>query len=272
MQYILTCIGMLLLMATQAARAEPIEFGILPVLSTRSIITLYDPLREYLERRLGLHVILATAPDYRTYIARTQNREFRYLMTAPHFARLAQLESGYRPMVRVKHEQLALLLTDKATGVANLAALRGKIIATPDSLAVVTLMGMEMLRAASLSLGKDVTLRAFPSFNSALIALRNGEVAAAFSSPVALTQMPEDQRRGLITLATSQPQLPVCYLANPSAPPSEVAAMTHALLEFEATPEGQAFFKKTGYEGFRALQEVDLRTMDRYVKEIKKRL
>ncbi|MDH4275517.1 MAG: phosphate/phosphite/phosphonate ABC transporter substrate-binding protein, partial [Gammaproteobacteria bacterium] len=103
--------GVLWVITARAAEPAMIEFGVLPVLSTRSNITLYEPLRDYLERRVGKKVVLTTAIDYRSYVARTQHREFQYLVTAPHFARLAQVGAGYRPMVRVKRDQLALLLT-----------------------------------------------------------------------------------------------------------------------------------------------------------------
>ncbi|MDH4275618.1 MAG: phosphate/phosphite/phosphonate ABC transporter substrate-binding protein, partial [Gammaproteobacteria bacterium] len=119
---------------------------------------------------------------------------------------------------------------------------------------------------------KDYALRAFPSFNSAVIALRSGEVAAALSSPPALNQMPEAQRQGLVTLATSKPGLPLCYLAHPNLSDAQVQTMTRILLEFGDTPEGVAFFQKTGYEGYVPLTTSDLRAMDAYVAEIKPRL
>ena len=95
--------GSALLFALGGASADntTIEIGILPTLSTRTILATYQPLREYVEEKLGQPVTLVTAADYRTFLDRTQRGEYRFVVTAPHYARLAQSEAGYVPMVRL---------------------------------------------------------------------------------------------------------------------------------------------------------------------------
>lgn len=259
--------------AAVAQQTEAIEFGILPTLSARTILTTYQPLRIYLEAQLKKPVLFVTAPDYRTFIERTQRGEYRYVITAPHFARLAQKEAGYRPLVRVKRELQALLVTDKRAGVSDIAALRGKMVATPDPLAIISMLGAELLSERGLTPGRDVTFKAQASFNSAVIAMRNGESAGAITAPTALNQMPAETRDNLITLATSKAVPHVMCLASSKVPAEEAAEVTRLLLAFAApNASAEEFFKATGFIGFARPTDAELRALDSYVVELKKHL
>lgn len=255
-----------------AETSDAIEFGILPTLSARTILTTYQPLRVYLEQHLKRPVNFVTAPDYVTYIERTRRGEYHYLITASHFARMAQKDSGYRPLVRVKRELQALLVTEKLTGISNLSELRGKSVTTPDSLAVVSLLAAELLREHGLSPGRDVKLLAQNSFNSAVIAMRNGESAAAITSVTALKQMSADARAELVTLATTKSVPHNVCLANSKVPPREAAEMTRLLLTFGDTAAGEAFFRDTGFIAFVRPTEEELRALDGYVADVKRQL
>lgn len=255
-----------------AQHSDSIEFGVLPTLSARTILSTYQPLREYLEAQLKRPVLFVTAPDYRTFIERTQRGEYRYVITASHFARLAQKEAGYRPLVRVKRELQALLVTDKSTGIGDVAGLRGKVVTTPDNLAIISMLGAEQLRNNGLTPGRDVTMRAQASFNSAVIAMRNGESAAAITAPTALNQMPADVRESLVTLATSKAVSHVVSLANAKVPAEEAATMQRLLTEFSKQPAGKEFFQATGFIEFVPVRDEDLRALDAYVADLKKQL
>jgi len=255
-----------------AQHPDNIEFGVLPTLSARTILNTYQPLREYLEAQLKMPVLFVTAPDYRTFIERTQRGEYRYVITASHFARLAQKEAGYRPLVRVKRELQGLLVTDKSTGVGDIAGLRGKVITTPDSLAIISMLGAELLRNNGLVPGRDVSMRAQVSFNSAVIAMRNGESAAAVTAATALNQMPAEVRDSLITLATSKSVSHVVSMANGKVPAEEAATMQRLLSEFGRQPAGKEFFQATGFIDFVRVSEEELRVLDVYVADLKKQL
>ena len=272
-RYFLTALALLSpTLPAAAENTDAIEFGILPTLSSRSILTTYQPLRIYLEQHLKRPVQFVTAPDYRTYIERTQRGEYRYLITAAHFARLAQKEAGYQPLVRVKRELAALLVTDKRSGITHIAELRGKLVSTPDSLAIISMLGEELFRAHGLLPGRDVRLRAQTSFNSALIAMRNGDSAAAITAATALKQMPAEVRENLVTLATSQSVPHNVCLASPKVPPQEAAKMRRLLLAFGATTAGEAFFRTTGFISFVRPTEKELRALDGYVVDLKRQL
>ena len=255
--------------------AEPgtLEIGIIPTLSTRTILATYQPLRGYLEEQLQQPVSLITAPDYRTFVERTQRGEYRFVITAPHFARFAQVEAGYRPLVRVKRELRALLVTRTDNGIARVADLRGKSVSTPEGLAVVTMLGEQLLRDQGLTPGRDVEVKHLASFNSAVLAVHNGETAAAFTAATALKQMPPDVRNSLREIAATGSVPHVIFLAHPKVPAADEKRMTELLLAFETrSPAGIKFFEKTGFAGYVRPTAAELRRLDPYVAEVKKQL
>jgi phosphonate transport system substrate-binding protein len=256
-----------------AAEAQPIEIGIIPTLSTRTILSTYQPLRDYLAERLARPVVLVTAPDYRSFIARTQRREYRVVVTAPHFARLAQLETGYVPLVRVKRELRGIIVVRRDSGIASLADLRGKTIATPENLAIVTMLGEQLLQKAGLEPGRDVDVHHTQSFNSAMLAVHGGQASAAVTAATALKQMAPEVRESLREIAATDAVPHVMYLAHPETSAEEVRELRALLAAFETQqPAGAEFFQRTGFVGLVPPTADDLRVLDPYVSRLKRRL
>jgi ABC-type phosphate/phosphonate transport system substrate-binding protein len=119
---------------------------------------------------------------------------------------------------------------------------------------------------------RDVTVRSLASFNSAILAVVNGEAAAAVTAPTALNQMPEATRASVRTIAASPAVPPLMYLASPAVPAAEVEAVQRALLAFGAEPGGREFFKRTGFDGYAPLTTDELRALDPYVAGLKRQL
>jgi len=271
------CLSLLpgLCLGQPLAAAEPaaLEIGILPTLSTRTILTTYQPLREYLQTRLKRPVTLVTAPDYRTYIDRTRRGDYRFLVTAPHFARLAEQESGYRPLVRVKRELHGIVVVRRDSAFRNIADLRGQVVASPENIAIITMLGLELLKKNGLTPGKDITVQPHPSFNAAILAVQNQQTAAAITAPTALNQMSEALRDSLRVIGTTANTPHVIFLANRQVPNPEAEQLTRALLEFIHDQRyGAAFFKQTGFQGYQRTTPAEMRSLDPYVLELRHQL
>lgn len=262
-------------LSTHAA-AEPqqraVEMGILPTLSARTILKTYQPVRDYLEAGLDQPIQLVTAPDYRTFVERTQSGTYRYLVTAPHFARFAQQEAGYQPLVRVRRELRALLVADATRTVRTVDDLRGQVVTAPDPLAIITMLGAALLREHGLQPGKDVTVQRMPSFNSAVIAVLNGKSAGAITAATALRQMPANVRDRLVTIASSEVVPHVIYMAGPEVPHTEVERARNLLLNMSADPNGLSFLERTGFAGLDPVSDDELKSLDPYVTELKQAL
>jgi len=265
----------LLLALTGTARAEtraaaPLEVGVFPYLSTRALLATYQPLQQYLSQQLRRPVIIVTAPDMRTFVERTQAGAYPFVVTAPHFARLAQREAGYRPLLRAKRDLTGVVLVADGGAVREVADLRGKTLATPDALAIITHLGLNLLRAQGLTPGKDVAIEEMPSHSSAVLAVKHGAVAAAVVSNTAFLQMPADHRTGLRVL-TQTPQVPhVMLLAGRDVAPQDADRFVQLVRDFvDNTPEGRKFIDGLGYLGLRPPTETELRSLDIYLEGLK---
>ncbi|MHB1292073.1 MAG: phosphate/phosphite/phosphonate ABC transporter substrate-binding protein [Sulfuricella sp.] len=270
---LLFCLAGLLALLPARLAAEPpaLEIAIFPYLSTRTLLTSYQPLQADLEKKLQRPVLLVTATDFRTFAERTQRGEYRYVITAPHFARLAQKEAGYQPMLMAKASLVAIAVVEKNSPLRNVAELRGKTVAVPDPLAIVSMLGTQLLRANGLVPGKDVTLRPALSHNSAVLSVLRGDSAAAFTELATLKQMPEEIKNGVRVLAATEGFPNVIYLAHPEVPAGEVAQMTATLLEFaEKTPQGRKLYGEIlGHLGLVAPSPKELQRLDPFVSELK---
>ena len=147
---------------------------------------------------------------------------------------------------------------------------RGKTVATPDNIAIITMLGTKLLRANGLEPGKDVVLLTMPSHDAAVWSLQNGDSAAAIISGTALQQMPIELKGGIRSLASSNGVHPIMFMAHPKVPSGEVKLMTTLLLDFaENTPQGRNFMRDAGYLGLLPSTSKEMKSLDPYVKELK---
>jgi len=262
-------LGLALISTQLRAAPPPLEIGIFPYLSTRTVLTLHQPLRHYLEKTSGRQVQLYTAPDFKTFVERTQHGDYDVVVTAPHFARLAQTEAGYAPLAMYTRELHGLVVVAKDSTYKDLGDLRGKSVAIPNRLAIVTSMSLQLLRDRGLQPGSDFKLLAAASHNSGVLSVQRGESQAAIVSVTALQQMPDELKDSVRVLATTGEVPHVMYLAHSRLDPAEMDKLRNALLRFAESPEGRAFLQANGFEGLRPVEEVDLKRMDPYVKELK---
>lgn len=253
--------------------AAPLEIGVFPYLSTRAVLGIYRPFQQYLEKHLQRPVFIVTAPDMRTFVERTQAGAYPIVVTAPHFARFAQQEAGYRPLLRAKRDLVGVVLVREGSAIRHVADLRGKTVGVPDALTIVTQLGLDLLRQNGLQPGRDVTIEEMPSHNSAVLAVKRHAVAAAIVSVTAFRQMTEEQRAGVRVLAQTAHVPHVMMLARRDIPPQEVDRFVRAVQTFvDATPEGGRFIDTIGYLGLRPPTEAELRSLDVYVEGLKARL
>ena len=267
--FLSTLLGLALISTPLRAAPPPLEIGIFPYLSTRTVLTLHQPLRHYLEKTRGRPVQLYTAPDFKTFVERTQRGDYDIVVTAPHFARLAQTEAGYMPLAMYTRELRGLVVVAKESPYKDIGELRGKTVAIPNRLAIVTSMSLQLLRDRGLEPGSDFKLLAAASHNSGVLSVQHGEAQAAIVSVTALQQMPDELKDGMRVLATTDDVPHVMYLTHSRLGPAEIDRIKTALLRFAESPEGRAFLQANGFEGLKPVDEADLKKMDPYVKELK---
>ncbi len=255
--------GLAAMPAMALAQRPPLELGLLPHISVRTLVAHYRPMREHLEHALGRPVHLSTAPHWGAFHQRALQYEYDLMVTAIHIARLAQLDRDYRPLVQFMPDIECLLVCAAARPLASVAGLRGHtlVLANPQSL--VAVRGRQWLADNGLRQDVDFTLMRVPTDDSAGTVLVRGDAIGALVSSGEFRAIPEAVRMQL-QVVTRFAQVPgFVVMASPRLAADDLAAARAALLALDArSAEGRAFLQLTGLQSIRAVPEGLMASMD----------
>jgi phosphonate transport system substrate-binding protein len=251
--------------------AKPLQLGVLPNLSARVILQHYQPMREHLERQLGRAVEVVTAPDFKTFFARTQAGEYDVVVTAAHLARLAQLEAGYAPVLSYRPGIPALLITAAVRPIKSALDLRGAPVAFANPQSLVALRALHWLAEQGLRAG-EFAMTQVPTEDSLGDMLLTGRATAAVLSGGEFKQLPEDQRARLVVFAVMAEVPSFTLLTGPKLGEREVGVLRAQLFAFPETADGRRFLAQTGFQGFREIGTGELRVLDPYLEETRRML
>lgn len=253
----------LLFPAVTCAETQPLEIGLVPNVTARALFQAYQPMREFLEKRLQRPVQLFTAPDFKDFFIRTGQGEFDLIVTPPHFARAAQADAGYVPLLQYQTELKAIVVAP-SEGVSQLEALRGKRLAIVGETAIVTLMAERALQKRGLKLGTDVATQNHSAHNNAVLSMKRGEADAAVIGSGPYLLMPEETRAGIRIIADLGHSPNATFLAHPRQGKEGIESIRQALMEFSESAEGKSFMSRYGYQGFKPVTARDLAAMEEY--------
>lgn len=257
--------------ASAAPSEKPLIVGITPNLSPRSMLAVYQPLRQELESRLARPVELYTAPDFRRYYLRSVKGEYDLVLMPAHLARLAQIEAGFVPIAKFMPMQEGVILVAKKSSIDHVNDLRGKRIVLVDNLALVTLRAEDWLRAHGLSPNGNVSLaKNFTYHNAAVEAVINGHMDAAIVASAPFASMPQDMREAVRVLGTTGKMPSNVFMANPKLSKEERRQLQGVLLEFARhSAAGRDFLARYRYQAIVPLAINELRAMDPYAQRAK---
>jgi len=247
---------------------NPLVFGVFPNMTAKQIVETYRPLAEALEKTLQRRVVIYTARDFTTFVERTRRGEYDILLTAPHLAWLASQDPGYRPLLKYTQPVRGLLMVKTDSPIDTPEALRGHTIATADSVALVVLAIQAELAARGLRHGIDYQTADSGTHLNAVMQLINGRADAALLGLHPYNLMPPELRQQLRVLVETAPLSSLMYLTHPRLPEAEVLAVRKALLDFAATPSGQAFMQRGGYGAFTRVDGSELQAFRPYALQV----
>lgn len=239
------CLSTGALAADQATDAKQLVFGFLPILSTEKLVARFGPLVDYLEQQLGQPVRFETAPDYPEFVRRTDvEKRYDIVFTAPHLYYLAQRKASYRVIVRVGAPQMqALIVATKASGITDLAGLKGHSLATPAAESLGTALVRATLREAGLNPDTDLKLVTTPTHNASLLTAYKGITDAAALMVPPYKRAKEEVRAQMVVLAETRgvPHMPIAISAR--FPAELEPKLQQAFLSLKESDEGRALLK-----------------------------
>ena len=253
--------------------AEPLQFGIMPLQSAVTLMRAYAPLKSYLEHTLQREIIISTAPDFPEFLRRTGTNEYDFVLTAPHFAKLAEDQHGFIRLARVQGSLKGVFLVAKTSPYQKITDLRGKTLAIHNNLAMATLLGEQQLTGMGLQPGRDINFSNSRSFTSAALSVIRGTTDAALIAEWAFKMLPTADKNRLRVLAHTKASPHLMFMANQRMGMNEITRLRDALLHFnEDRINGAAFSHHTGYSGLGAITEQDMRFIAPFVTILQQRL
>ncbi|MBT9568044.1 MAG: phosphate/phosphite/phosphonate ABC transporter substrate-binding protein [Thiobacillus sp.] len=253
----------------RAQTVQPLKVGVLPTLSTKTLLTNYEPLRQYLERELHHPVILLTSVSFSRFHHDTLAGDFDLAVTAPHLARVAQLDAGFLPIATYLSANRAVLITAKHPPVKDFDELRGRSLAIFDPLALVVLQTQDWLEDRGLQSGRDYRSVVYPSQNSVGFSVIQNESLIGVTSPAGLRQYPAELLDKIQVFAELPRAPALIWVVHPQRS-READRFKAALLRFADTPEGAQFYGGNAYKGMRAVTADELRLLDRPARGVKR--
>lgn len=244
---------------------DALRVGVFPYLSTRAMLSTYEPMRDYLESALRRPVRIYTAASYRDYYQQSINGVYDVAIFPPHLALLAQKDGGQMPIARFSRAMHGIFVTPAASPIMSLEQLRGMQLATPDSLALVTMLGVNQLTALGMQPQRDYSWRPGVSHNSALLNIQRGGAQVALVANSALDQMPPAQRGNLRVLGRTEEFPSLVIMTRKNLSPAARAAVRAALLEWHLQPGGERQLEILRFEDIVPLLPTDLEPFNVYL-------
>lgn len=216
-----------------------LSVGVFPYLSTRVMLTTFEPLRNYLEATLKRPVRFYTATNYRDYYSKALNGDYDVAIFPPHLALLAQRDGGQTPIARFSRTMHGVFVTTSESPITSLGQLRGVQLATPDSVSLVSILAVKQLLSVGLVPNRDYSWRPGVSHNSALLNLRRGTAQVALVADSALDQMPSEHREHLRILGRTREFPALIVMARRTLPIRTRDEVKAALLGWHKHAEGR---------------------------------
>ncbi len=239
--------------------ADPLVFGFLPIVSSERLVRRFSPLTEYLSEKLGVEIRMETAPDFKSFVQRTdEGKRYDILFTAPHLYYLAKQNSDYRAIVRVDRPGMkAVIVTSLTSTIKSIEDLRGRRLATTDPLALATVLARARLEQAGIDPDNDLTLIATPSHNASLLSCYRGTTdAAVLIRPLYLRARSEIRDNTRIVAETeSVPHMPIAVA--PWVDEHVARRLRDILVNMSDDPQGRVVLQHLDWPGFVAAQPGD---------------
>ncbi len=242
-----------------------LQIGVVPYLSARILVKSYEPMRQYLEHVLGIPVKIYTANGFGQFLQNAQHGDFDLVITPAHFARLLQQDNKFNPLVRYAKGGRGLVMVARNGEISTLEDLKGKTVAVPFRLSLAAIICVTALQEHGLNDGSNISISEYPSFESALLAVKSGEAAAAVSAPGALQQVSPELRDSVTPVLDTGDYVNLIFMAHPRLHGKMMAVMHNALLKFGKSEEGEKFFTSTGFGEFLPVTVKDMSGLDKYV-------
>lgn len=252
----------------------PLRLGLLPHLSTQLLLQKYNPLINHLQVELQRPVLFNTAPTFRTFIERVKKGDFDIYLTAPSMAAYHEKHNNHWRLAKFSEKTQGVIIVADKSNYKEIDDLKGKTIATPDILAVVTALGEVSLKENGISPDKDVKMIYTPSHNNALYFVAEGKTDAAILdySIFKITYSHALQKQRLRVLEKTRKIPHMMFMSPVHINKQEKEQFKSVLLKFTADGKGKEFFANIPFKNIESITDNDMKSLKDFLEILEQRL
>lgn len=256
-------------------RPSKLVVGLLPGESAPTVIRLNEPLRAYLEKRLGIPVEIVVGANYAATGAALRFGRLDMAYLGPVTYVLQSRKVKLEPVARPSHPGVgpsfkAVIIVPADSPVKNLADLHGKEIAFGDPASTSGAWAPQyVLWDAGLAPGRDYAPHSLGAHDAVALAVQNGRVAAGgLSQPIYQRLIGEGKLdAGKVRVLAESPAIPeYMWTLREGIDPAFREELTQALLEM-SDPEALKVFRA---EAFVPAKDSDVDPVRRWVEAVEK--
>lgn len=254
--------------STPAPGDQALRAGFLPVSPAAQLAARFTPLLDHLSEKTGHRFDFVTAPSFPVFMERAARGEYDLIWVPPHFARQANLETGYEPLA-AGGRKLAGVILSRRDGPASARDVRNKTVALVDPEALVTILVLSRLEDEGLRPGRDYRVRYFQNHPSAMEAVRRGAADVAGVSDVYFQAERGRAAAELIEIERTMEAPGMVFLANPRLPDPTRQRIKEALLSMGGSPEAKIALERAKMGLLVPIPASDLKKMDKIIQRMK---
>ena len=251
---------------TAVPRSGVLVIGVLPNIAAATLTTQYQHLSRYLERSDGQKVRIVISTNFKEFFESTMKGDFDLAVTAPHFARVAQLDRAMIALVSYQPRINALLIAPIDSKVAGSRDLRERTVAFANPQSLVAMYGQQWLSKQGLEPKTDYEIKGARTDLGVGRMVLSGDAVAAILSNGEFRALPpeESARMKIVEVIARIPNFVV--LAHPRMDRVRLGQIKTQLKNFLADPEdGVPFAQATGLTAMTDVDEAQLRELDSFV-------
>lgn len=232
-----------------------------PFATPETLFAVYQPLIDYLNGKLGGKVLeLQASRDYEAFEQKLYYRNFAFALANPYQSVMA-VTNGYRIFAKMgdDHANRGLILVRRDGAIAEVADLRGKVIAYPaDSALAGTLLPQAFLKQHGLDVVTEADNRYVGSDESAILSvfLNHSAAGTTWPLPWARFQRADPAKAAQLAVKWETDFLPNNgWVARDDVPAELVTRLQALLLGLGDSAEGRALLEHMMTSRFEAASD-----------------
>ncbi|OEE58531.1 phosphate ABC transporter substrate-binding protein [Enterovibrio norvegicus FF-454] len=241
--------------AEQGNASNPLVFGVVPQQSSAKLIRDWSPVMKQVSELSGLKIRFATAPNIPEFEKRLAAGDYHIAYMNPYHFTVFNQSPGYQAIAHAKGKRIkGILVVGKDAKVTSLKDLDGKNVAFPAPAAFAATL---LTQAALKNEGVTFKPHYVGSHDSAYLAVADGLFDAGGGIVRTLGATPDNTKKNLNVLFTTEGFTPHAIATHPSLPDETQQRLQAAFVTLAETPEGLEALKALNMKGFQSASDAD---------------